>query len=156
MSIVAMKWCDGSNCSLFSTCGVYLNWLQLLPNAKISPVFISIVNPVTEWNLCSAKLCILRWSNFEDAFDNTQGGKWNKCNQCDFAFWYTAGLRTHIWKHTMEKSQRNINNKLVWLCIISGIWKHIVAKTKQMQPMWLYIFLCRHFQESFENTQQRI
>ena len=62
----------------------------------------------------------------------------------------------HIWKHTVDKIQTNATNatmpvlsKAIW----GNIWKRTVEKIKQMQPMWLCIILCEHFEDTFENAQ---
>ena len=53
--------------------------------------------------------------------------KTNKCNQCDFAFFRAGKLREHLNMHS----------------------------AKQMQTMWLRLFSCRAFKETFKNARWR-
>ena len=59
-----------------------------------------------------------------------------------------------IWKRTVAKSQTNATNVTLHplrQAICGGIWKHTVEKrqVKQMQQMWLCIFLCKRIEDTF-------
>ena len=85
------------------------------------------------------------------------GAKPNKCNQCDYASCRSRDLRTHLKTHSGEKSnkcnqcdlrvhlkthsgEKSINATNVTLPALmhvlwGNIWRHIVEKFEQMQPM---------------------
>ena len=70
-----------------------------------------------------------------------------KCNHCE----YTSSWASDLRKHSKTHSGKNSNKCNQWFEDIfeNAQWR----KVKQMQPMWLCLFLGRQFQDSFENTQ---
>ena len=78
------------------------------------------------------------------------GEKSNKCNQCGFASFYSSALRTHLKTHSGENS--NICNQCDHAACYANTQRR---KVKQMQPMWLRLFLGRRFEATFDNAQWR-
>ena len=62
----------------------------------------------------------------------------------------------NLWEHTAEKSQTNATNVTLHH-LMQALWGHVWEqqwiKVKQMQPMWLCIMLCKHFEDTFENAE---
>ena len=61
-----------------------------------------------------------------------------------------------IWRRTVEKNQTNSTIVTMHLLLKAHICKHIYQrKVKQMQPVYFCIFLCRQFEETYENATQK-
>ena len=98
--------------------------------------------------LCAFK-CLLKSPTWEDAKSHwlhlktycdiclfmQRGEKPHNCNQCGYA----SSLLSNLKVHNGEKSSK-CNNVTIGF---------------QMQPVWLCIFACRRFEETFENAQSR-
>ena len=85
------------------------------------------------------------------------GEKSNKCNQCDYASFYATDLKTHLKAHSGENSNK-CNQCDYASSYASALRTHLKTqwrKVKEMQPVWLCIFLCKCFEDPFENTQWR-
>ena len=83
---------------------------------------------------------------FEEAFENTQGRKVKKCNQCDFASSDSRYLRKHLKSHSGEKSNRcnecdlssiranknaiNVTLPILIQVIWVNIWNHTLGKNQ--------------------------
>ena len=51
-------------------------------------------------------LCLVSSRQFEGTFETHSGEKTNKCNKCDFAFFYISTLRKHLKMHSGEKPNK--------------------------------------------------
>ena len=107
-------------------------------------------------------ICTFLCRPFEETFENAQ------CNQCDYALYRNVTYVTlhppgqtiwgHIWKHTLEKSQSNatkLNGTMPALILVQwgNMWKTQWRSVIQMQPMWLCVFSCRWFEDTFKKAQ---
>ena len=65
-------------------------------------------------------------------------------------------IRGHILRCTMEKSQTNATNGTMPALILvhwGNMWKTQWRSVIQMQPMWLCVFSCRWFEDTFEKRK---
>ena len=77
------------------------------------------------------------------------GERSNTCNQCDFASSRAGDLRRHLKTHSGEKSSKC--NQLRQGPSVT--WKK--ASRLGNLTMWLCLFSCRQFEDTFENAQWR-
>ena len=65
-------------------------------------------------------------------------------------------IRGHILRCTVEKSQTNATNGTMPALILvhwGNMWKTQWRSVIQMQPMWLCVFSCRWFEDTFEKRK---
>ena len=99
-------------------------------------------------------LCIL-WCDLRIHSKMHSGEKSNKCNQCDYASSGAGNSRTHFKMHS-EESQTNATNGTMPALILvhwGNMWKTQWRSVIQMQPMWLCVFSCRWFEDTFEKRK---
>ena len=76
------------------------------------------------------------------------GEKGNTCNQCNYASSWAGNLRRHLITQSGEK-----NKELYLICgrqLEDTFENTHRRKVKHMQPMRLYILVCKGFEETFE------
>ena len=94
-------------------------------------------------------------SNLTKHLNTHNGGKLNKCNQCDYASFQAVNLKkrlkTHSWEKSNKCNQWFLPGKRFEETFNDAQWR----KVKQMQPMRLCLLSRKRFEETFKDAQWR-